>query len=112
MKLMAWNCRGLGNSPAVRGLLRCQKSVDADILFLSETKMDERRMEKMKFKLGMGNMVVVDSEGKGGELLCCGGEESMWWLETSRKSTLIWMCKRRMDSCGALLESMENLRRN
>jgi exonuclease III len=69
MKLMVWNCRGLGNSPAVRGLLRCQKSVDADILFLSETKLDERRMEKFKAKLGMGNMVVVDAVGQSGGLV-------------------------------------------
>lgn len=66
MKLMAWNCRGLGNAPAVRGLLNCQKSVMADVLFLSETKLDEKRMQKFKFKLGMGNMVAVDCEGKGG----------------------------------------------
>jgi exonuclease III len=44
MKIMEWNYQGLGNHPAIRGLLELQKSEGVDILFLSETKMDERRM--------------------------------------------------------------------
>ena len=48
-----------------------------DILFLSETKLDEKRMKAIKQKLQMGNMTVVDVVGKGGKLLCCGGEELM-----------------------------------
>lgn len=68
MRLTVWNCRGLGNGPAVRGLLDLQKQVDPDVLFLSETKMDKRRMEKIKWLLGMKNMVVRDCEGKSGGL--------------------------------------------
>jgi hypothetical protein len=44
MKIMEWNYQDLGNHPAIRGLLEFQKSEGADILFLSKTKMDERRM--------------------------------------------------------------------
>lgn len=64
MRILVWNCRGLGNGPAVRGLLDLQEQVDPDILFLSETKLDKRRMEKFKWMLGMGNMMVRDCEGK------------------------------------------------
>jgi exonuclease III len=77
MKIVIWNCRGLGNRPAVRGLLELQKSEKAEVLFLSETKLDRRRIEKFRWMLGLSNMVVYDVVGKGGGWLCFGGEESM-----------------------------------
>jgi exonuclease III len=66
MKIVAWNCRGLGNRSAVRGLLDLQKSEGADILFFSETKLDRQRMEMFRWMVGLANMVVKDADGKGG----------------------------------------------
>lgn len=37
-----------------------------DVLFLSETKLIEKRMVAFKQKLQLGNLVVVDCVGKGG----------------------------------------------
>ena len=68
MKIIVWNCRGLGNGPAIRGLLNLQKEEDPDILFLSETKMDERGIERLRWKLGLTNMVAKDCKGKSGGL--------------------------------------------
>ena len=39
-----------------------------DILFLSETKMDRRRIEGLRWKLGLTNLVVNDCNGKSGGL--------------------------------------------
>ncbi|KAJ1288354.1 hypothetical protein BS78_02G083300 [Paspalum vaginatum] len=68
MRIVAWNCWGLGNGPAVQNLLKLQKEVDPDVLFLSETKMDRERIEVLRWKLGLTNMVVKDCVGKGGGL--------------------------------------------
>jgi exonuclease III len=66
MKLVSWNCLGLGNRPTVRGLRELQKSEKADVLFLYETKMDRRRIEKFRWMLGLSNMVVHDAVKKRG----------------------------------------------
>ncbi|KAK1619807.1 hypothetical protein QYE76_025324 [Lolium multiflorum] len=68
MKAIAYNCRGLGNQPAVQGLLELQKAEDLDILFLSETKLDRERMKRIKVLLGMPNMEAKDCEGRSGGL--------------------------------------------
>ena len=68
MKLVSQNCRGLGNQPAVRGLLELQKAEEPDILFLCETKMIEKEMDWFRWKLGMPHMTVVDSKGRSGGL--------------------------------------------
>lgn len=68
MKLIAWNCQGLGNRPTLRGLLDLQKKEDPDILFLCETGLDRRRMEKFRDLLGLHNMEVRNNDGKSGGL--------------------------------------------
>jgi exonuclease III len=68
MRIITWNCWGLGKGPAIRGLLDVQKREAPDILFLSETKHDEKWMEWLKWKLELTNLVTVDSEGSRGGL--------------------------------------------
>lgn len=45
-----------------------QKEKDPDILFLSETKMDQNWMEQFRWKLGMANVVMRKCEGQSGGL--------------------------------------------
>jgi hypothetical protein len=90
MKIVAWNCRGLGNRPTVRELLEIQKSEGANILFSSETKLDKRRIERFQWLLGLSNTLVQKGDGKGGELLCFGGEESMYRYGACPNTTSTW----------------------
>ena len=68
MKIASLNCRGLGNGPAIRSLLDFQKREDPGVLFLSETKLDEKRLQWFRWKLGLTNMVAKDCEGRSGGL--------------------------------------------
>jgi exonuclease III len=68
MKLVAWNGRGLGNRAAERGLLDVKKREILDVLFLSETKLDEQRMQKFRWLLDMPNMAVYNCNGRSGGL--------------------------------------------
>jgi exonuclease III len=68
MKIVGWNSRGVGNDPAIRGLLELQKREDPDVLFLSETKATKDMIEWLKWKLGMPNMIVKDCVGRSGGL--------------------------------------------
>src|SRR5438128_1628112 len=72
MRITTWNCRGLGNASAVRGLLDLQKHESPDIIFLSETKMDWRRIERFCWILQMPNVMVKDCAG------CSGGLALFW----------------------------------
>jgi exonuclease III len=60
MKIVSQNYRGLGNQPAVNGVLQLQKAEDPDILFLCETKLKEKEIEYMGWRLNMVNMIVQD----------------------------------------------------
>lgn len=102
MKIVAWNCRGLSNNPTIQGLLNFQKSEQVDVLFLSKTKLKEKKMLAFKHKLNLGNMVVVDGEGKGGrELQCCGGAVLMCLFGVSQEITLTLWYRERITSDGS-----------
>lgn len=50
MKIIVWNCLGLGNGLAVHDLLDVQRQEDPDILFMSETKMDKDKVQGFRWR--------------------------------------------------------------
>jgi hypothetical protein len=56
----------MGNGPAIRGLLDLKKSDDPGVIFLSETKMGTTRLDWLKWKLEMPNMIEKPSVGQSG----------------------------------------------
>ena len=66
MRVLAWNCRGLGDPRAVRALKGLVNDEAPDIIFLLETKCKTREMEVICRKLGQINKIFVDccSDGK------------------------------------------------
>jgi DNA-binding response OmpR family regulator len=47
---------GLENALAICGLLNLRKEEDPDILFLSDTKMDDRRIKGLRWNLDLTNL--------------------------------------------------------
>jgi exonuclease III len=75
MRIMSWNCRGLGNPLTVRELCRLVKQKRPVMVFLMETKIRKSKMEIIRCKLHFENMFVVDSMGKSGGMALIWGEE-------------------------------------
>ncbi|XP_074352491.1 uncharacterized protein LOC141691620 [Apium graveolens] len=68
MKLLGWNCRGLGNPRAVRVLSDLLKARNPDFVFLSETISDASRIENLRVKFGFSQCFSVDRVGRSGGL--------------------------------------------
>ena len=64
MKIIGWNCRGLGNGPAVRSLLDLGRMEEPDILFLAETKLTVNELERFRWMLGLVHMTAWNPEGR------------------------------------------------
>lgn len=78
MKILAWNCRGLGKPHEVRALKQLLKVHSPDIVFLSETKLCESDLN-LKTKLGsnfLPNYLLVNCAKNKGKR--SGGLAMMW----------------------------------
>jgi exonuclease III len=76
MIAISWNCRGLGNPQTVRDLRRMVKAKRPCLVFLMETKLKQRKMEKIRCLLGFQNLFAVDSIGRSGGLALLWKEEA------------------------------------
>ena len=72
---LCWNCRGIGNPRTVYALRDYLRRWNSKIIFLSETKLRLKQMEKIKFKLGFANGLIVPSVGRSG------GHALLWFRE-------------------------------
>lgn len=53
MKILSWNSRGLENPQGIQALRDLVKKKVPKIMFIQETKLADKRMERLKFGLGM-----------------------------------------------------------
>ncbi|XP_021852525.2 uncharacterized protein [Spinacia oleracea] len=66
MKILSWNCHGLGNPWSVRALQDWCWRERPEIVFLMETMIDAKVLEKIKNRCGFSNGVCISSVGKSG----------------------------------------------
>jgi hypothetical protein len=68
MRILSWNCRGVGRTPTVRALKALIRSEGPDIVFVVETKSSSPKLEKVKSSMGFASLFCVDAIGKAGGL--------------------------------------------
>jgi exonuclease III len=66
MKILVWNCRGLGQPRTVQELCRLVREHRPNLVFLSETRQNKALVESVCRRIGFSNCLPVCVEGKGG----------------------------------------------
>lgn len=69
MKLLAWNCWGLGRPSAARALQEIVKTMDPARIFLMETMIDEVCLSRVMRKSGFSFYIYVPPLGRRGGLV-------------------------------------------
>ena len=64
MRILGWNCRGICNTLAVRALKALIRGRSPNIVFLSETKASDSRMNDVANMIRFLNCVVVGPKGR------------------------------------------------
>ena len=68
MKILAWNCRGLGNRRAVQELVDIVQTQDPIIVFLSETWSSKEHMKWVRDRIQFDGCFMVPADDRGGGL--------------------------------------------
>ncbi|XP_060961739.1 uncharacterized protein LOC133031956 [Cannabis sativa] len=71
MKILAWNCRGLGNAAIVRQLKELIRKSNLEVLILSEVRLKEEKCFCLMRKLQFPGICYVPPMGTGGGLALC-----------------------------------------
>jgi exonuclease III len=69
MKILSLNCHGLQNAPTVHALSDVRRRYNPDVMFLSETHLDDFPADCYHMKLQMDCKIVNPSNGRSGGVL-------------------------------------------
>lgn len=63
MKLLSWNCQGLGTPLTIQALRVLVTQERPSVIFLMETKNQEQKVQRIRRRLRYQNSFVVNPEG-------------------------------------------------
>ena len=82
MKLLVWNCRGLGNRRAIQELVDIIQAQDPLIVFLYETWSSRERMLWVRDKIRFNGCFTIPTDGKGGGLALLWKQGVVVWVDS------------------------------
>ncbi|GLT85577.1 hypothetical protein SLE2022_037640 [Rubroshorea leprosula] len=91
MKILSWNCQGLGQALTRRELTDLIFKHRPCLVFLMETKKHKKYLERLRRKYAFSNGVYVESQGYSGGL-------ALWWTEEVHIS-IYYTDKNVVDGC-------------
>ena len=68
MRILSWNCRGVGRALTIRAIKTLARSEGPDVLFLSKTKINSPKVDRLKRSLGFADSFCLDYVGRAGDL--------------------------------------------
>ncbi|CAM8923655.1 unnamed protein product [Rhodiola kirilowii] len=98
MRVFAWNYRGLGQPRAVRELTDLVRTHRPKVVGLLEIKIDGRKLEPIRKRLGLKHGIVVERRGLAGGI-------ALWWAEDIEIRILSYS----QSHIDALVENTEDL---
>uniref|UniRef100_A0A803Q978 Reverse transcriptase domain-containing protein n=1 Tax=Cannabis sativa TaxID=3483 RepID=A0A803Q978_CANSA len=98
MRILAWNCRGLGNSATVRQLAHLVRHHKPEMMILSETRLPPAKFNKLCAKLHFPNLHYVPPIGRSGGLAVCWMKGVACNIQSSSKFLI--MCEITSDPLG------------
>ncbi|CAN6690416.1 unnamed protein product [Malus baccata var. baccata] len=102
MNYLLWNCRGLGSDTVVRALRGLIRKHRPSMIFLSETKMRDHRIDGIRRRLGYSFGFHVSPIGRAVGL-------SLWWIE-SMNVNILFSSAHIIDVCFCLEDSLSWVR--
>ncbi|GKV22985.1 hypothetical protein SLEP1_g32779 [Rubroshorea leprosula] len=87
-RILAWNCRGLGDTSAISELKKLCFQHKPSIIFLSETKRTTMEMTSIRPDLGFDQCFAVDCVGRGGGLAMLWRDDFSLTISTFSQSHL------------------------
>ena len=111
MKVISWNCQGIGSALIVQALRELRRKYDPNLVFLMETRNGREVLEKVKGRMRYANNYYVDLEGLSESL-------ALWWddevkvkiLEATKNcinSLVIMDCKEIVNRICWIYESID-----
>ena len=68
MRILSWNCQGLGNPWTGRSLRKIVREQAPNVCFLMKTQLDKDGFEKLYGELPYPNKIIVNKPNSGGGL--------------------------------------------